>query len=160
MRLNQSGAWHLTLACVSSVRFSERIAQVALLNPMMLIALAQRSRLFRWLLGLHNFSLMPTEPGQDPVRRLQVRMMTTLAGALAFLFTVLLLSIAGIAALLGAQRPAGWIMIVGGSLMLLLSGWAGYRSFSGKMPTPGATVIALAASVLAIIGGALLVIHA
>jgi hypothetical protein len=147
---------------------------VRIINPLALVALAQRRRAIAWLLGLRNFSLLgpgaggaiggagmpgagspprPVAPPPDPVRRLKVRMATTLGGILTLLLTLLMFLVAGIASAAGAARPTGWILAVGGGIVVLLAAWAAIRSMTSRMPTPGVLVITLALDVLALAGG-------
>jgi len=108
------------------------------MNPLAWILRAQQSRTFRWLLGLSNFNLMGEPPGQDPIRRMQVRVVTTLIGLLALATTLLALLVAGVAALAASTlRPAGWVLLVGSLAALLLVGQSLWRSRRGRMPDPG-----------------------
>ncbi len=147
---------------------------MALFNPLALAAMAQRRRAVAWLLGLGNFSLLgpgmggsiggagmpgagssprPVAPPPDPVRRLKVRMATTLAGILAFILTLLLFLVGGIASAAGASRPAGWILACGGGIVLLPAAWAAIGSLTGRMPVPGVVIVTLALDVLSAAGG-------
>jgi hypothetical protein len=117
-------------------------------NPFSLLNMAQRSRLLRWLLGLSGFSLMPSKPqprpGEDPMQRLRVRLMTSLSGVLAGVISLILWAAGGIALWVGqSHRPAGWTLLVGGGVMLLLAGRSVLQCRAGRMPVPGAIIVAI-----------------
>ena len=115
-------------------------------NPFSLLKVAQRSGLMRWLLGLTGFSLMPAQPrpGEDPMRRLQVRLMTSLSGVLAAVVSLIVWAAGGIALWAGSShRPAGWTLLVGGAAMLLLAGRAVLQCRTARMPVPGAIIVAI-----------------
>lgn len=124
------------------------------MNPMMLIAKAQQSWLLRWLLGLNGFSIMPSKPGDDPMRRIQVRMMTTVGGLLTLLVTLIVGVVAGITALVASTpRPVGWIMVIAGGVLLLSGLRPWLRSRAARMPTPGVLSISLLLNLAAVAGG-------
>jgi len=113
-------------------------------NPFSLLNMAQRSRLMRWLLGLNGFSLMPGRPGEDPMQRLQVRLMTSLSGMLAGAISLIVWAAAGIALWAGqSNRPAGWTLLVGGGVMLLLAGRSTFQCRAGRVSVPGAIIVAI-----------------
>ena len=120
-------------------------------NPFSLLNMAQRSGLFRWLLGLNGFSLMPDRPGEDPMQRLQLRLMTSLSGLLAGVITLILWAVAGVALwVAGSNRPAGWTLLVGGGVTLLLAGRSVLQCRTGRMSVPGAIIVAVVLDLAAV----------
>ncbi len=108
------------------------------MNPLPLILRAQQSRTIRWLLGLNNFSLLGEQPGQDPMDRLRVRIVSTLIGLAALATTLLAMLAAGVTALAAdTLRPAGWVLLAGSLAALLLGFQSLWRSRRGSMPGPG-----------------------
>ncbi|MDD4889658.1 MAG: hypothetical protein PHU85_06980 [Phycisphaerae bacterium] len=124
------------------------------LNPLMLVMKAQNSRLARWLLGLNNFSIMPTRPGEDPMARIKARMATTLSGLVALMFTVVVGLVAGMTALLArSHRPVGWVLATCGGLLLAFTVLSWVRSRSCRLPDPGVIVVSAVLNALAVAGG-------
>ena len=122
-----------------------------LFNPLLLVNAAQRSHLVRWLMGLRNFSLMPTRPGEDPMHRMQLRLMTTLSGLLAGLISLIVWAAAGVAAWAAPSlRPTAWTLAVGGGAMLLLALRATLQSRLARMPTPGVLWVTIVLDLAAI----------
>ena len=112
------------------------------MNPLALILRAQQSRTFRWLLGLSNFSLMPQRPDEDPIGRMQLRVVTTLVALAALAVTLIVLLAAGLAGLIASTaRPAAWILLIGGMVALALAAHSMWRSRRGRMPGPGALYV-------------------
>jgi hypothetical protein len=97
----------------------------------------------RWLLGMGNFSLMPTEPGDDPMQRLMLRLRTTIEGLVAVLVTLLVLLVAGIVAL-ATEGPDAVVMvvIVGSAAALLLVARSAWRSKRARISVPGLAWVA------------------
>jgi len=120
-------------------------------NPLSMIVRAQQSRTFRWLLGLKGFSLAPVREDDNPLRRIQLRLLTTLEGLLALAFTLLSLLVAAVAGLIsGSARPAGWVLLVGSMVALILVGRSLWRSRRGAMPDPGVLYITAALNLAAV----------
>ena len=119
-------------------------------NVLSMMARAQRSPVLRWLLGLGGFGLMPASPDDDPIRRLQVRVLTTIEGIGAVVLMLLALLVAGAAALL-ADGPIvpGWILMVGGTVAMVLALRSIWRSRRARIAVPGISWLACLLNLLA-----------